>query len=152
MFNQERGPKWGILYMVLPLSAGLFWLQMQAPWPEAGHRVAEVGIVLLTFGLVELWLRANRLAILNEDHGSHEKSSRLSRLWVSLTEEIPAEEPGGSPVGAALSPVVRVGANGHGRVSRTLVTAWSSSDSGLLPIQHSKFDSTLNAWTPGEEE
>jgi hypothetical protein len=152
MFNQAHGPKWGILYMVLPLSAGLFWLQMQAPLLEAGHRAAEVGVVLFTFGLVALWLRANRLAILGEDYRQHEKSGRQSRMRVIFMEEIPAEEPGDAPVEPALPPVVRVSANGRGHVPRTLVTAWSSFDSGPLPIQHSKFDSTLNPWTSGEEE
>jgi hypothetical protein len=152
MFNQERGPKWGILYLVLPLAAGLFWLQMQAPLPEVGHRAAEVGVVLLTFGLVEHWLRANRLDILGEDSRKHEKSGQQSRIRVIFMEEIPAGEPGDAPVEPALPPVVRMSANGRGHVPRTLVTAWSTSDSGPLPIQHSKFDSTLNPWTPGEEE
>jgi hypothetical protein len=152
MFNQKRGPKWGILYLVLPLAAGLFWLQMQATLPETGHQVAEVGVVLLTYGLVELWLRANRLAILNEDHRGHEKSGQHSRIRVILMEDIPAEEHGDSPVEPALPPVVRLGANGWARVPRTLVTGWSSSDSGPLLIQHSRFDSPLNAWTAGEEE
>jgi hypothetical protein len=152
MFNQERRPRWGILYMALPLAAGLFWLQMQAPLPEVGHRAAEVGVVLLTFGLVELWLRANRLAILNEDYRNHGKRGWKSRIRVIFMEEIRVEEPGDARVEPDLPPVVRVSANGQGHVPRTVVTAWSPSDSGPLPIQHSKFDSTLNPWTLGEEE
>lgn len=87
MFNQKRGPKWGILYLVLPLATGLFWLQMQALLPEVGHRAAEVGIVLLTYGLVALWLRANRLALLNEDNRRHEKSSQRSQIRNIFEEE-----------------------------------------------------------------
>src|SRR3989304_1011174 len=152
MFNQERGPKWGILYLVLPLAAGLFWLQMQAPLPEAGHRVAEVCVILLTYGLVALWLRANRLAIFNEDHRKQKKSSRQSRRWIIRREELPEEEPGSSSVQPALPPVVNLGANGQGRVPRGLVTMWSADDSGPLPIQHSGFDSQMNVWTEETDE
>jgi len=147
MFYQKRRPKWGILYLILPLAGGLFWLEMKVPLSEVGHRAAQVGIVLLTFGLVELWLRTNRFAFLDEDYRKQENSGLQGRLWVTLTGEVPAEEPGASPVEDALPPMVRVGANGHGRVPRTLVTAWSSSDSGPLPIQHSRFDAQLGPWT-----
>ena len=152
MFNQKCGPKWGILYLVLPLTVGLFWLQMQSPLPEAGHRVAEVGVILLAYGLVAPWLRANRLAILNEDYRRQKKGSRQSRLWTIHREEIPAEEPGNSPVQPVLPPVVNVGANGHGHVPRTLVTTWSAADSGPLPIQHSRYDSQMNLWTEETDE
>jgi hypothetical protein len=137
--------------MIVPLAAGLFWLEMKMTLSETEHRAADVGIVLLIFGLVELWLRANRLAILNEDYKKQKKSGRSSQRWVVLAEEIPGEEPGSSPVETALPSVMRVGVNGHGHVSRTLVTAWSSADSGPLPIQHSRFDSQMKEWTEGAD-
>jgi hypothetical protein len=152
MFNQKRGPRWGILYMIVPLAAGLFWLEMKAPFSETGHRAVDVGIVLLIFGLVELWLRTNRLAFLREDYRKQEKIGLQSRLWVALSEQVPVEEPGASRVEATLPPVGSVGANGHGRVSRTLVTAWSASDSGPLPIRHSRFDPQWGPCTVVEEK
>jgi hypothetical protein len=152
MFYQKRRPKWGILYLVLPLAGGLFWLEMKVPLSEVGHRAAQVGIVLLTFGLVELWLRANRLAMLSEDRERQKKSGWQSRVWLILSEEVPAEEPGAAPIEPALLSDVRAAANGHGHVPRTLVTAWSSSDSGPLPIRHSRFDAQWGPWTAGEEK
>lgn len=149
---QKRRPKWRILYLILPLSGGLFWLEMKAPLSEVGHRAAQVGIVLLTFGLVELWLRTNRLAFLNEDYRKQENSGLQGRLWVTFTGEVSAEEPGALPIEAALPPMVSVGANGHARVPRTLVTAWRSSDSGPLPIQHSRLDGQWGDWTAAEEK
>ena len=151
MLNQKPGPRWGLLYMIVPLSAGLFWLEMKVPLSETQHRAADVVIVLLIFGLVELWLRANRLAFLNKDYGRQQRSGLPSRLWVVLTEEMPAEEPGASPIEPALPLDVRAGANGHGHVPHTLITTWSSSDSGPLPIQHSRFDALWDPWTAGEE-
>jgi hypothetical protein len=152
MFNQKRGPRWGILYLLVPLAAGLFWLEMRAPFSETGHRAADIGIVLLIFGLVELWLRANRLALISEDYRKQEKIGLQGRLWVVLSEKVPGEEPGASRVEAALPPLVSVGANGHGRVPGTLVTAWSASDSGALPIQHSRCDAQWGPWTVVEEK
>jgi hypothetical protein len=138
--------------MIVPLAAGLFWLEMKTPLSETEHRAADVGIVLLIFGLVELWLRANRLAFFREDYRKQEKSRLQSRLWGILLEEIPAQEPGASRVEAALPPMVSMEANGHGHVPRTLVTAWSSYDTGPLPIQHSRFDAQCGPWTAGEEK
>jgi hypothetical protein len=152
MFSQKRGPRWGLLYMIVPLAVGLLWLQLQTPLPEAGHKVAEVGVILLTYGLVALWLWANRLAILHEDYRRHEKISQPSRIRVILMEDIPAEEHGDSLVEAALPPMTSVGANGRPRVPRTLVTGWRLSDSGPLPIQHSRFDSQMNVSTQGTDE
>jgi hypothetical protein len=147
MFNQKRGPQWGILYLVLPLAVGLFWLEVKAPLSEAGHRVAQVCVMLLTYGLVALWLRANRLAILNEDYRKQKKNGRQSRRWIIHREELSEEEPGSSSVQPALPPVVNAGVNDQGRVPRSLVTTWSAADSGPLPIQHSGSDSQMNVWT-----
>jgi hypothetical protein len=151
MFNQKRGPRWGILYMIVPLAAGLFWLEMKTPLSETEHRAADVGIVLLIFGLVELWLRANRPAMLSEDRERQMKSLQQNRRWVIVSEEITTQEPGASPIEPALLSDVRAATNGHARVPRTLVTGWSSSDSGPLPIQHSRFDAQGGPWTAGEE-
>ena len=38
---------------------GLLVIEIKIPISEMGHRVVEVGIVVLIFGLIELWLRAN---------------------------------------------------------------------------------------------
>jgi len=124
---------------------------MKTPLSETEHRAADVGIVLLIFGLVELWLRANRLAMLSEDRGRQRKSGQQSQIRVILMEETPAQEPGAMPIESALLSDVRVAANGHGHVPRTLVTAWSASDSGPLPIQHSRFDAQGGPCTAAEE-
>ncbi len=59
MFGKISRPKWWLLFLLLPVLVGLFVIDTKAPISDAGHRVLEVGIVLLVFGLIELWLRAN---------------------------------------------------------------------------------------------
>ena len=59
MFGKISRPKWWLLFLLLPVLVELFVVDYKAPISDAGHRVLEVGIVLLVFGLIELWLRAN---------------------------------------------------------------------------------------------
>ncbi|HSN77500.1 MAG TPA: hypothetical protein VL334_20705 [Anaerolineae bacterium] len=59
MFGKISQPKWWLLYLLLPVLVGLFVIESKASISDAGHRVVGVGIVLLVFGLIELWLRAN---------------------------------------------------------------------------------------------
>lgn len=59
MFSKISRPKWWILFLLLPVLVGLFVIDYKAPISDAGHRVMGVGIVLLVFGLIELWLRGN---------------------------------------------------------------------------------------------
>jgi hypothetical protein len=47
--------------------AGLFWPETRAPLTETEHILAEIGIVVLIFGSVQLWLRANRSALMQID-------------------------------------------------------------------------------------
>ena len=59
MFGKISRPKWWLLYLLLPVLVGLLVIETRLPISEVGHRVVEVGIVVLVFGLIELWLRAN---------------------------------------------------------------------------------------------
>jgi hypothetical protein len=71
MSSKQRHPKWWQLYIMLPLLVGLFWQEMQAPFTETGHVIAQLGILFLIFGFVQLWMRANRSALMymDEDEG-----------------------------------------------------------------------------------
>lgn len=60
-------PSWWLLYLLLPLMIGLLYLESQTPWTAGWHRAAQIGIVLITYDLVWLWLRANEGALLWED-------------------------------------------------------------------------------------
>lgn len=67
MSSKKRNPKWWQLYVMLPLLAGLFWPEIQAPLTETGHIIAQLGILCLIFGFVQLWMRANRSALMHMD-------------------------------------------------------------------------------------
>ena len=63
MFSKISRPKWWLLYLLLPVLVGLLAIESKASISDAGHRVVEVGIVVLIFGLIELWLRVNNANI-----------------------------------------------------------------------------------------
>jgi hypothetical protein len=67
MSTAVRRPRWWILYLAMPLGAGLFWLEARAPLFGGWHRAAQVGVVLVVFGVVELWRICNVAALIHED-------------------------------------------------------------------------------------
>ena len=67
MWNEKKHPSWWQLYVMLPVLVGLFWPEERAALTETEHVIAELGILALIFGFVQLWLRANRSALMNID-------------------------------------------------------------------------------------
>jgi hypothetical protein len=66
MMRQEKShPSWWQLYLVGLGMIGLLVLGALAPLSELGHQVAAIAALLLICALVELWLRANRRALLH---------------------------------------------------------------------------------------
>ena len=97
MNNHTARPNWWLLYLIVPLAVTFFVLEIRAPLSEAGHLTAEVGILLLTFGLVEMWFLANRQALLMEERQKYRnellRASAPKRLMV---ETMPWVSPNGN--------------------------------------------------------
>ncbi len=58
--------KWWLLFAIFPLSVGLLWLDGRLTLQPQGHQLLEMGIVLISFGLMALWVRANQAEIARE--------------------------------------------------------------------------------------
>jgi hypothetical protein len=112
MDNRNDRPNWWMLYLIVPMAVICFVLEIRAPMSEVGHRTAEVGILLLIFGLVEMWFLANRQALLMEEREKY----RNELLRASASNHLPVE------AGLWISP------NGNGRVRSRglarLIPAW----------------------------
>jgi hypothetical protein len=67
MSDNDPRSHWWALYAVLPLTVGLFVLEVNTAMSPVWHQVAEIGIVLFAFIYVELWLSANTLALMRRD-------------------------------------------------------------------------------------
>lgn len=66
MFGGSR-PKWWRLYALGPLMMGLLILESRFALSPAIHQALEGGIILVTFGLMVLWVHANRAALEDEE-------------------------------------------------------------------------------------
>lgn len=67
MKTHRMRPKWFILYLLIALLVGVMFLEARAPLSRTGHMVIEIFLVLLIYGGVISWLKANDSAILDED-------------------------------------------------------------------------------------
>ncbi len=80
MLTKRQGPSWCLLYLSLPVMIGLILLEMRLSLSDTGHRFAELIIILIVFGGMSLWLKANSGAIIQEEmesyHAALEADSR----------------------------------------------------------------------------
>ncbi len=86
MATKKRNPKWWQVYLGLPLLVGLFWLEMQIPLTDTENVIAQLGILCLIFAFMQVWIRANRSALMHMD--DHEGE------WRVHLYHIPAEQSG----------------------------------------------------------
>lgn len=77
-------PNYWLLYGILPLMTGLFWLDSRIRVASNGHQWLQAAIVLLGFGLMTVWLRANQAARIDES------STQLRYSDPCNTEDEPA--------------------------------------------------------------
>ena len=67
MSSQTLRPQWWQLYLGLPLLLALFIVDHQLDLSVLGHQVAQIAIVLLIYGFIYVWLKANRRAFSQMD-------------------------------------------------------------------------------------
>ena len=96
MEKERRRPSWWQLWLLLPALGILAFLEARASLSPAGHRVVEVAIILVIYGLVSVWLRANQAALLRESRDD------LAQTKVEMVVYLPSE------------PGIIVGGNGNG--------------------------------------
>jgi hypothetical protein len=63
--NPSR-PNWLILYLLVGLFILVFFLEVRMPFSKTGHTCAEVGLVVLLYGMVSWWLKANTARLIRE--------------------------------------------------------------------------------------
>jgi hypothetical protein len=67
MSTRDQSPKWWLLYLTFPLLIALFAVDNRLKIPGQGHQAVQIGILILVFGLVHLWLKANSTALSRMD-------------------------------------------------------------------------------------
>jgi len=69
MYSNTPRPKWWQVYLTLPLLIALFMFDHSIKLSERGHEAMQIGILLLVYGLIHVWLKANEAAL--SDYRQH---------------------------------------------------------------------------------
>ncbi len=73
-------PRWWQLYLTLPLLLALFLVERRLRLSAGGHLAAQIGIVLLIYGLIDVWLRANARALSRADQDETHETIIISPI------------------------------------------------------------------------
>ena len=80
MRSQDVRPKWWQVYLIFPLLIILFAIDHYLKISSRGHQMVQIGIVLLVFGLVHFWLKANSSALSQMDREQYQGMIRVIRI------------------------------------------------------------------------
>jgi hypothetical protein len=80
-------PKWWQVYLTVPLLIALFALDSRLKLSVRGHQVVQIGIIVLVYGLVHLWIKANAKALSEMDRTRYGG-------WVRVIKIPPYQLPG----------------------------------------------------------
>ena len=85
MHKEKRHPSWWQLWLLLPALGALAYVEASASLSVTGHRIVEVGLVLVGYALVSVWLRANEAAWLREMQD--QAAGHKVRILLEMPEE-----------------------------------------------------------------
>jgi len=77
MSSQYAHPKWWQLYLTFPLLIGLFILDNRLKLSLHGHQVLQIGIIVLVYGLIHFWIKANARAFSEMDQARYGNPVRV---------------------------------------------------------------------------
>jgi hypothetical protein len=80
MTTQTARPKWWQVYLTFPLLIVLFMADSRLKLTARGHQAIQFGIILIVYGLVHLWLKANTRALSNMDQGQFHGTVIVTRV------------------------------------------------------------------------
>ncbi len=69
MNSSNARPKWWQLYLTFPLLIALFVFEHRLNITTHEHEAIQIGIILLVYGLIYWWIKANSRAISRMDQG-----------------------------------------------------------------------------------
>ena len=90
---RRRGPRWWNVWLplLLLLLGGLLVLEPQGPLSPGGQPIAQLVLALLMYGVVAVWLRCNRGALVNKayDTGVRISDKQMASLSVKCAPTLP---------------------------------------------------------------
>ena len=92
MSPSSQHPKWWQLYLTFPLLITMFVLDSRLKISTRGHQAVQIGAVLLIYGLIHLWLKANRSALSGEVREGPVKIYRVIEIPPAGSPELEGEK------------------------------------------------------------
>lgn len=86
MTSSNRRPRWWQLYLTFPVLILLFIFEHQLKISAREHEAIQIGIILLVYGLIYWWIKANSRAISRMDQQSYAKYRAIHMPTSSLSE------------------------------------------------------------------
>jgi hypothetical protein len=80
MTTYRARPKWWQVYLTFPLLVALFIMDTRLKLSTRGHQAVQIGSILLIYGLIRLWLKANATALLNMDQQQFHETVTVIRV------------------------------------------------------------------------
>jgi hypothetical protein len=85
-------PKWWQLYLTFPLLIVLFAAENRLKISSRGHQAVQIVIVLLIFGLIHLWIKANSSALSRMDQEQYSGRVTVIRIPPDQLSDLKIEE------------------------------------------------------------
>ena len=80
MSSNYARPKWWQVYLTFPLLIALFAVDSRLKLSVRGHQAVQIGIVLVVYGLIHLWIKANAKALSEMDRVRYGGSVRVIKI------------------------------------------------------------------------
>ncbi len=85
MTSPKISPKWWQLYLSFPLLIALFVMDHRLKISTPGHEAVQIGIILLVYGCIHFWLKANARALSGMDQRQiHRKNQGHTNPSISI--------------------------------------------------------------------
>jgi len=91
MSSQNTRPNWWQLYLTFLLLIVLFIVDSRLKISTREHQVVQIGIVLLVYGLMYLWVRSNARALRQMDRQQYQRKIMVIQVPASPLSE-PVDE------------------------------------------------------------
>lgn len=87
MTSTNLRPRWWQLYLSFPLLIALFVVDNGIKLSTRGHEAVQIIILLLVYGFIHIWLRANARALSRMDQQSYAGTVRVIRIPIAHDSE-----------------------------------------------------------------
>jgi hypothetical protein len=80
MSSTNIRPRWWQLYLTFPLLIALFAVDNRLKLSSRGHQIVQIGIILVLYGLIHLWLKANARALSRMDQQAYSSTFKVIEI------------------------------------------------------------------------